>query len=223
MTQFTRIMVNPLSRHARWAMASLERQHAIISRSLDLTHTGEARCLWRLDKGKAGKPSRLYIISDVIPDKKVLHDELDVMEQGMVSCEYEPFLNRLDIGQEWGFRLKANPTKSIPSDGYVRRGRRVGILNLNEQQQWLEKKARECGFHMPINRLELPEVVIRDSRKVDFARQGSTVTLSSVVYDGVLVVDDPVLLRSALLEGIGRAKGYGFGLLTLVPLMSNRL
>ena len=33
-----------------------------------------------------------------------------------------------------------------------------------------------------------------------------------------VIVDDPELLRTALLDGIGRAKGYGFGLLTLVPL-----
>lgn len=75
---------------------------------------------------------------------------------------------------------------------------------------------------MPINRLELPEVVVRDSQTVDFIRQGSTVTLTSAVYDGVLAVDDPALLRVALLDGIGRAKGYGFGLLTLVPLTDCR-
>ena len=74
---------------------------------------------------------------------------------------------------------------------------------------------------MPINRLELPEVVVKDSQTIDFTRQGSTVTLTSAVYDGVLVVDDPELLRTALLDGIGRAKGYGFGLLTLVPLADN--
>ncbi|WP_258184643.1 MULTISPECIES: type I-E CRISPR-associated protein Cas6/Cse3/CasE [unclassified Bifidobacterium] len=47
-------------------------------------------------------------------------------------------------------------------------------------------------------------------------------TLASATFDGVLVVDDPDLLRHALVEGIGRAKGYGFGLMTLVPLADNR-
>ncbi|NEG89752.1 type I-E CRISPR-associated protein Cas6/Cse3/CasE [Bifidobacterium aerophilum] len=222
MTQFTRIMVDPHSRHARWAMTSLERQHAIISRSLDPDHAGDRRSLWRLDKGRNGTPSRLYIVSDAVPDIRVLHDELDVGANDMASCAYEPFLDRLRIGQEWGFRLRANPTKSIVSAERGRRGRRVGICRIDEQLQWLERKSRECGFHMPINRLELPEVMVRDSRAVDFMRQGSTVTLTSAVYDGVLAVDDPELLRGALLNGIGRAKGYGFGLLTLVPLMGDR-
>ena len=74
---------------------------------------------------------------------------------------------------------------------------------------------------MPINRLEMPEVVVRESRKINFVRRNSTVTLSSAVYEGVLAVDDPELLRNALVSGIGRAKGYGFGLLTLVPLVKN--
>lgn len=222
MTQFTRIMVDARRRHARWAMTSLERQHAIIARSLDPDHIGDERSLWRLDKGRNGTPSRLYIVSDAVPDIRVLHDELDVGPHDVASCAYEPFLDRLRIGQEWGFRLRANPTRSLVSAERGRRGRRVGICRIDEQLQWLERKSRECGFHMPINRLDLPEVVVRDSRTVDFTRQGSTVTLTSAVYDGVLAVDDPELLRDALLNGIGRAKGYGFGLLTLVPLMGDR-
>lgn len=222
MTQFTRIMVDPHNRHARWAMTSLERQHAIIARSLDPDHIGVGRSLWRLDKGRNGTPSRLYLVSDAVPDIRVLHDELGVRPHDVASCAYEPFLDRLCIGQEWGFRLRANPTRSLASTEYGRRGRRVGIFRIDEQLQWLERKSRECGFHMPINRLELPEVVVRDSQTVDFIRQGSTVTLTSAVYDGVLAVDDPALLRVALLDGIGRAKGYGFGLLTLVPLTDCR-
>lgn len=99
-----------------------------------------------------------------------------------------------------------------------KRGKRTGIIRAEEQQEWLFHQARRAGFHMPINRLELPEVLVRHSVREKFRRKGSTVTLTSATYDGVLVVDDPDLLRRSLIEGIGRAKGYGFGLLTLVPL-----
>jgi CRISPR system Cascade subunit CasE len=36
-------------------------------------------------------------------------------------------------------------------------------------------------------------------------------------YDGILTVTDPALLRRALCHGVGRAKAYGCGLLTLAP------
>ena len=44
------------------------------------------------------------------------------------------------------------------------------------------------------------------------------VTLATVAFDGVLEVSDPGALREALASGIGPAKGYGCGLLTLAPL-----
>ena len=44
-----------------------------------------------------------------------------------------------------------------------------------------------------------------------------SVTFRQATFDGVLRVDDPTLLRDSLVSGIGRAKGYGCGLLTLAP------
>ena len=41
------------------------------------------------------------------------------------------------------------------------------------------------------------------------------VTLKLATFQGTLKVTDPRALRSALANGIGRAKGYGAGLLTL--------
>ncbi|MBT1176072.1 type I-E CRISPR-associated protein Cas6/Cse3/CasE [Bifidobacterium callimiconis] len=222
MTQFTRIMIDPNHRHTRWAMQSLERLHAIVARSVESQGIVDSRAIWRLDAGRTGKPCRLYIVSGGVPDATVLHEEFGVGPAEIATCAYEPFLDGLSIGQEWGFRLKANPTKSIASGDLSRRGRRVGLVRVEDQLNWLYRKACESGFHMPINRLEMPEVMVRDSGLVDFARKGGTVTLASATYDGVLAVDDPELLRKALTSGIGRAKGYGFGLLTLVPLPKRR-
>ena len=38
-----------------------------------------------------------------------------------------------------------------------------------------------------------------------------------MTFDGSLTVTDPEKLRHALSNGIGRAKGYGCGMLTLAP------
>ncbi|WP_420719519.1 type I-E CRISPR-associated protein Cas6/Cse3/CasE [Streptomyces sp. NRRL S-481] len=47
---------------------------------------------------------------------------------------------------------------------------------------------------------------------------GPRVTLSTATFEGRLRVTDPDTLRASLLGGIGPAKGYGQGLLTLAPL-----
>ncbi|KFI94766.1 type I-E CRISPR-associated protein Cas6/Cse3/CasE [Bifidobacterium scardovii] len=225
MTVFSRVLIDSRRRSAARVLASLERQHAVIARALDpdsLMRDGVApRSLWRLDPGRRGHPCRLYIVSEKTPDMSVLCEQFGVESGDIATCSYDLFLSRLTCGQEWGFRLKANPTKSIASGDLSIRGKRTGLLSYDDQLEWLYRKARESGFHLPINRLEMPEVVVRESRKINFVRRNSTVTLSSAVYEGVLAVDDPELLRNALVSGIGRAKGYGFGLLTLVPLVKN--
>jgi CRISPR system Cascade subunit CasE len=178
-----------------------------------------ARTLWRLDESRAGRFASLYIVSPEVPSIDVLVSQLGTdPESGFATSAYEPFLDRLEVRQEWGFRLKANPTKSVPSGEKAVRGKRIPIVKREEQIAWLEKRAAQCGFHLPINRLEVSEVVVSQSEMVDFARQDSTVTFATAVFDGVIAVDDPQKLRQALLEGIGRAKGYGYGLLTLIPL-----
>jgi CRISPR system Cascade subunit CasE len=229
MTEFTRIVIDPRHRHTAWILASLERLHAVVSRSLDpesawngdggnVPHASHAsHALWRLDTGGVGRPCRLYIVSETTPNEQVLYEQFGIGPKNISTCAYEPFLSHLECGQEWGFRLKANPTRSARSDDRSR-GQCRGLTRVDDQIEWLYRKARMSGFHMPINRLENPEVVIHESRQISFNRHGMPVTLSSVVYDGVLAVDDPELLRQALTTGIGRAKGYGFGLLTLVPL-----
>ncbi len=62
-----------------------------------------------------------------------------------------------------------------------------------------------------------PALLVHDRETVRFQRQGSTVTLVTATYDGICEVTDADALRTALVAGIGRAKGYGCGLLTLAP------
>lgn len=56
-------------------------------------------------------------------------------------------------------------------------------------------------------------VVDREVRR--FRRQEGTVTLGTAVFEGQLRVADVKRLREALMSGIGRAKAYGCGLMTL--------
>jgi len=58
-------------------------------------------------------------------------------------------------------------------------------------------------------------LVVRN-RSVDRFRRGdATVTLSRATFEGELVVLDPAALRATLVGGLGSAKAYGCGLLTL--------
>lgn len=220
MTVFSRILVDSRDRRAMYVFGSLERLHAVIARATNSdAQDKRRRVLWRLDKAPHGAVQRLYIVSPSDPDYAIFEEELGVhVDRDCSSCDYEPFLDHLDSGQEWAFRVTVNPTRSIPSEGFASRGRRQPIVRRDEQTEWLFRQFRKIGCHMTINRLDQPEVAIRGTQQISFRKRGTTVVLTQVTFEGILSVDDSNSLRQALVDGIGSAKAYGCGLLTLAPL-----
>ncbi|SHL85097.1 CRISPR-associated protein Cas6/Cse3/CasE, subtype I-E/ECOLI [Micrococcus luteus] len=93
---------------------------------------------------------------------------------------------------------------------------------------WLEARAPGWGFTVPRagegDRAALTVTRRRDER-FGRGREGAEkplnrVTLRVVQFDGVLTVEDADRLRQSLQDGMGRAKGYGCGLMTLRPVAS---
>lgn len=214
MTSFTKVDIDMRRRHTRWVLSNEERVHAVVMAAVN-PKEGH-RPLHRIDMTGDGR-TVLYIVSDDEPNPYVLARELGPSH----TTGYEAFLARLDRGQEWRFRLKANPTTSPDSHEKGVRGAHLPVLDMDGQLEWLERRARINGFHIPTGRLGQPETVILDSSKTTFHRKGHTVTLASMTVRGILAIDDTNKMRSALTHGIGRGKAYGFGLITLLPIGGN--
>ena len=102
----------------------------------------------------------------------------------------------------FAFRLRANPTVK-------RDGKRRGLYREEEQLAWLQRKGLENGF-----RLESATSVC-EARMLRSRRGDSIVEHLAVRFDGVLVVEDAALISEAIAAGVGAAKGFGFGLLSL--------
>jgi CRISPR system Cascade subunit CasE len=170
---------------------------------------GSQRPLWRLDR--LGHSLYLLIASTVKPDFAHLIEQLGwgSSQQTWETKAYGPFLEHLQQGQKWQFRLRANPTHSVKRQEAPRdRGIVYPCVRIDKQKQWLATRAQKYGFS-----LDGFELMDRDVRQ--FERQGEKVTLHLATFEGLLTVENPVLLREALIGGIGRAKAYGCGLLTL--------
>jgi CRISPR system Cascade subunit CasE len=129
----------------------------------------------------------------------------------------------LTVGQRFRFRLRANPA-------VTRNGKRLGLLSLNEQEQWLVRKGEQHGFVVPcLTGVSGPEssrgrLAVRVSQEQMLRGKqhtGNAVSIFSVLYDGILTVDDPTKFRHALRTGIGHGKVMGLGLLSVAP-MSQR-
>jgi len=167
------------------------------------------RHLWRVDRLKHSL--FILVMSPDKPDFTHLIEQIGwpASEQKWKTTQYDSFLTNLQQGQQWQFRLQANPTFSkMNTESPNARGKITPCLRIDDQKQWFEAKMTKYGVI-----LGGYEVSNREVRQ--FARDGKTITLSIATFEGNLTVANPDLLREALTNGIGRAKAYGCGLLTL--------
>lgn len=125
---------------------------------------------------------------------------------------------------------------------------RVPHTTIARQTEWLLRKLPTLGFTIP--QIEpgqrvpggetddsdvgagipappvVHDLVITGRERLSFAKnttnKGPRVSLVTATYEGRLRVTDVNVLRERLLSGIGPAKAYGCGLLTLAPLSTER-
>ncbi|WP_424642605.1 type I-E CRISPR-associated protein Cas6/Cse3/CasE [Embleya sp. AB8] len=116
---------------------------------------------------------------------------------------------------------------------------RIGHRTAGAQVGWFIKRTDGWGFDVPLS--GAADVVLeegaqpeaddlpRDLRVLARSREsfrkegaGRPVVLTTATIEGRMVVTDTELLERALLSGIGPAKAYGCGLLTLAPLPTVR-
>lgn len=208
----TRFPVNRARRGAQKLLGSPQAMHAaVLSGFPPSAPSSEGRVLWRIDRD--GPATLLYVLSPARPDLTHL-----VEQAGWPMSDVEPWqtrsydglLDRLAKGQQWAFRLRANPVKMAKDIG-----KRVGHVTVAQQVEWLLSRCEAHGFVVP-NGETGPGVRVTERGTTSFGRSGARVTLSTAQYDGVLEIQDVPAMRSALVNGIGRAKGYGCGLLTIV-------
>lgn len=135
--------------------------------------------------------------------------------------EVTPFEFHFAKDQHLQFRLMANPTRKIDTksghDGSRRNGKRVPVLT-NQFDEWLSHRAEHAGFRFNKDNITvLPGYVYVRKPPRDSDKQFLDAHLRSVRYDGILKITDPTQFRETLIHGIGPAKAYGFGLMSIAP------
>lgn len=207
----SRVALDLGNRNTMQALASPNLFHGAIERGF----TGERhRRLWRIDR--LGDNCYLLLVSQDKPEMQHIAVQFGFPDRAdsSQSKDYAPLLDRLAEGQRWQFRLKANPTHSNAKDADegASRGRLYAHVTQEQQKQWLLARQKSHGFD-----LKLEDFDVVHTQWLHFRKGGSQmVTVRTATFEGVLTVRDAELLRKSLAEGIGRAKAYGCGLLTIV-------
>ena len=166
--------------------------------------------LWRVDN--FGDNSALLIVSVKTPELSHIVKEIGVGDERNKTLDYVPFLERIECGHVWNFRLCANPVEHKKKDSSDKRGKVYALRSSTEQIEWIKKQCEKYGFNVK------GCSIIGDEWKIlkpDKNNGKNTVSIRAVTFEGVLVVTDADIFREALTRGIGRGKAYGCGLLTI--------
>lgn len=216
----TRFRLNPRKRGTLHHVGSPQRLHAAVLATLPphLAQSSSGRVLWRLDQPSSHEWN-LYVVSPGRPSMEQLQDDCGwSQEPSWSTVDYRPFLENLRVGQRWVFRLAANPVRSVAGE----RGGRGAVrpeITVEQQHAWLVSRAAHNGFALGDD--PHASVVVTRREREQFSRGHSgkrmRVSVSRAQFDGVLEVTDANALRSMLTNGVGRAKAYGCGLMTLAP------
>jgi CRISPR system Cascade subunit CasE len=169
---------------------------------------GDPRLLFRIEAGEHG--TLILVQSQQEPSWPAAFDGFAVLA---TPPEYKPFEPKLIPGRVYRFRLLANPThKQTGEKNGEKHKTRQGYLKEEEQLAWLRRKLQAAGADL----LEATALNqgLQSSKKGPTHPEGEQVHLA-VLFDGLLRVQDDAALITALQSGIGPAKGYGFGLLSL--------
>ena len=213
-------------REARRDLADPYQMHSTLCRAFSEADKKcpEGQFLWRLEpETDPERCPRILLQSRSLPDwsrignfswfAKVPDAAIDLVKRLK--------LDSLQAGRNFRFRLRANPC-------VTRQGKRLGLLRIEEQEAWIERKGRDqCGFSLPqlssfdLGEPSLKRIDVRVSQERMLQgkpRSGNELKVYSVLYDGILAVTDPVRFRQALANGIGHGKALGLGLLSVIPL-----
>lgn len=178
----------------------------------------EHNFLFRIDPQPGGRVV-ILVLSAVQPD----WDYAFQNAAHFLRCfEVKLFSPILAQGQRLRFRLAANPTQKKDTLSKEQRlakvpkrhGHRVPVRGDEASlRNWLERHAQPAGFRLEsLSLIQAGYVYFNKTRE---AGQGQR--LRSVRYEGILEVVDAQSFRQALIRGIGPAKAFGFGLLSIAP------
>lgn len=200
----TRLRVNKSRRGTMLAMADPERLHAAIYAGFPNVGEGD-RITWRMDRLYTGPV--IYVVSPTRPDytgfvetygwpKKGYDEQVD-------TTGYDDALGSIREGDMLRFRLTS-------STQMKRRGGNMPVRGIRGQEEWLFGRSHAHGF--AIGRMD-----VTAAGTASVSGCGHMIRFPWAQYDGILTVERPDAFTSMLVDGIGREKAYGMGLMTVMP------
>ncbi|GAB3393383.1 type I-E CRISPR-associated protein Cas6/Cse3/CasE [Azotobacter armeniacus] len=200
----TRLTLDPRSAQARRDLADAYDMHRTLVRTFvsDKQGTPE-RFLWRLETGANPWASPTLLVQSRESGNWDVLQALPGYLQQPAESKALDLEALIQPQRQYRFRLLANPT-------VTRAGKRYGLLGEAEQLAWLQRQGERHGF-------EVQAALVSATDLLDSRRKGSApIMVQRACFEGLLQVAQADDVRQALVNGIGPAKAFGCGLLSVV-------
>ena len=125
---------------------------------------------------------------------------------GEWKWESKPVSGQFLSCPDFRFQVRVNPTFRRSSDH-----RRIALFSERDLREWLTRKLAAIGA-------QLISVDVGSPVVESFTKDGKHGKHVAVDFRGVMSVTDKALFEAGFLQGIGSAKGFGYGLLMLQPI-----
>ncbi|MBQ0923047.1 type I-E CRISPR-associated protein Cas6/Cse3/CasE [Saccharopolyspora endophytica] len=168
-----------------------------------------AGMLWRAEDSPHGL--QLLVQMSTPPNLERLQPDLAITAR---QRDLTPLLDRLHTGMHVRYRISANATKRHGNSAPDKKGK-LANLRGEAAEEWWFRRAEQSGLRCTtVHTTSLPDVCGTANAK----RQHHAVRHAVTRFEGTGIVTYPELLHTAVREGIGRARTYGCGLLSLGPI-----
>ena len=225
----SRLLLNPEHAQARKDLASPYELHRTLGRAFPMAasnrYRSECSVLFRIEPvAPNGQGSVVLVQSISEPDWNLLPQGYALRIDGP-----KPFDPLFTEGQRLRFRLVANPVRRVRVEG-KKHPRREALVHPKVSAErtaqaelgyldWLKRQAEASGFTVE-DVADAPFRLGRKHRVQDDPEKIKPIGKAKlphfgVRFDGVLEVTDSDKLLEAVRKGIGPAKAFGFGLLSL--------
>lgn len=182
----------------------------------------QAGLLYRVESTSDQRGLRVLAQLSLKPQVYALAE--DFVEQAQHRC-LTPLLDKLTAGTRVRYRIDANATKRHGNTAPAGKRGKLANLHGTDADLWWLRKATDAGLHpLRVNSTPQPDVLGRPSRRKPRSKgarsdqeesEPFTATHGVTRFEGIGIVTDPERLREAVNTGIGRARTYGCGMLSL--------
>jgi CRISPR system Cascade subunit CasE len=225
-------MLNPRSRAVQRDLRNIADLHRTVMKLVpdDLGDAPRSRAgvLFRLETDDIGRP-RLLVQSRTAPST----DHLPADYAHTEARPMDALFAALHPGLLVRYRIAANTVRRCGPHSTNGRWKQAIPLRGPEADQWWTERAAASGlaprtvlsrsidsattWHVPARTAVPAQATPPEASTEAAGRTGRRIDRQVTLFEGTAVVTDPAALHAAILNGIGRSKSYGCGLLSLAP------